>query len=135
MVNPLLLQVNHGDDERTGERLRSIEEPIWTASTYANMALAEPVVEAIRDGQLDPRRLVIIDDALYQLDIRFRMLTNRELARAMSFDDEEAQYEFVGTVSEVTKQIGNAVPVRTATALVRAILQPAVAAPQTEAAS
>ena len=51
------------------------------------------------------------------------MLQNNELARAMGFEDEESQYEFVGKVAEITKQIGNAVPVRVATALVRSILQ------------
>lgn len=39
---------------------------------------------------------------------RFRMLTNRECARAQGFPD---SYRFVGTAAEVKKQIGNAVPV------------------------
>ena len=73
------------------------------------------------DG-IDPRRCVIIDGRPAVLDIRFRMLRNSELARAMGFDDDESQYEFRGTVSEVTKQIGNAVPVKLAEALVSAIL-------------
>ena len=63
-----------------------------------------------------------MDGVPYLLDIRFRMLENAELARAMGFDDEETKYEFVGTVSEVTKQIGNAVAVNTAAALVKAAL-------------
>jgi site-specific DNA-cytosine methylase len=41
----------------------------------------------------------------------------------MGFDDNESEYEFVGNVAEVTKQIGNAVPVNTACALVKAILK------------
>lgn len=53
-------------------------------------------------------------------DILFRMLHWRELARAMSFADAESDYEFAGTKTEITKQIGNAVPVRTARALVAA---------------
>jgi DNA (cytosine-5)-methyltransferase 1 len=48
------------------------------------------------------------------------MLHWRELARAMSFSDAESDYEFAGTKTEITKQIGNAVPVRTARALVAA---------------
>jgi DNA (cytosine-5)-methyltransferase 1 len=40
----------------------------------------------------------------------------------MSFSDEEFVYEFVGNDTEITRQIGNAVPVRTAAALVGAIL-------------
>jgi hypothetical protein len=92
--------------------------------------LAQPfVVETdIREVDLnedvDPRRLVEIDGKLWVLDIRFRMLKNKELARAMGFDDEEQRYEFSGTQTQITKQIGNAVSVRTAAALVGAILGP-----------
>lgn len=50
------------------------------------------------------------------------MLSNAELARAMGFTDEEHDYQFTGNSSEVTKQIGNAVPVNTAHALVAATL-------------
>lgn len=48
------------------------------------------------------------------LDIKFRMLKPEELARAQSFPDD---HEFAGNKTETIKQIGNAVPVRTATAL------------------
>jgi DNA (cytosine-5)-methyltransferase 1 len=57
-----------------------------------------------------------------QYDILFRMLHWRELAKAMSFSDADSDYEFAGTKTEITKQIGNAVPVRTARALVAAAL-------------
>lgn len=53
------------------------------------------------------------------LDIRFRMLQPHELAAAMSFP---AGYEFTGNREEKVKQIGNAVPLRTAKALAQAIL-------------
>lgn len=42
---------------------------------------------------------------------RFRMLTNRECARAQGFSD---SYRFVGSAKDVKKQIGNAVPVNVA---------------------
>ncbi|OZE35647.1 MULTISPECIES: DNA cytosine methyltransferase [unclassified Rhodococcus (in: high G+C Gram-positive bacteria)] len=42
---------------------------------------------------------------------RFRMLTNRECARAQGFPD---SYQFAGKASDVKKQIGNAVPVNVA---------------------
>ena len=51
------------------------------------------------------------------LDILFRMLMPVELARAMGFPDD---YVWCGNAGEVTKQIGNAVPVRTARAVVSA---------------
>jgi DNA (cytosine-5)-methyltransferase 1 len=53
------------------------------------------------------------------LDIHFRMLQPHELAAAMSFPD---GYKFAGNREARVKQIGNAVPVRTAAALCKAIL-------------
>lgn len=71
---------------------------------------------------IDPRRIVIIDGQPYILDIKYRMLQNRELARATGFDDQEFHYHFAGNKTQITKQIGNAVPVNMAAALVRAAL-------------
>jgi DNA (cytosine-5)-methyltransferase 1 len=51
----------------------------------------------------------------YMLDIRFRMLQAKELAAAQGFPPE---YQFRGTKKDVVKLIGNAVPARTAQALV-----------------
>lgn len=53
------------------------------------------------------------------LDIRFRMLRPRELARAQGFPDD---YKFTGKKEDVVKQIGNAVPVNLAKALCKAAL-------------
>lgn len=53
------------------------------------------------------------------LDIRFRMLQPHELAAAMSFPKE---YEFTGNREAKVKQIGNAVPLRTAKVLCKALL-------------
>ena len=56
------------------------------------------------------------------LDIGSRMLENRKLAKAMGFDGEARSYKFRGNKGEVTKQIGEAVPVHLAAARVRATL-------------
>jgi len=53
------------------------------------------------------------------LDIRFRMLQPSELAAAMGFP---ADYAFFGNKGDVVRQIGNAVPVNTATQLCRAMM-------------
>lgn len=119
LVAPSLVHVAHAG-EHDG-RVRSVDEPLPVVTTKRSVALVEPVAAAL-DGDTDPRRLVVIDGLPHLLDIRFRMLTNRELARAMGFDDAESEYEFTGNVREVTKQIGNAVAVHTAAALVSAIL-------------
>lgn len=124
LVNPVMVQI---DQLRNGNGARSIDDPIPTLVTKANVALAEPILRQVEEGEVDPARLVLIDGEPYVLDIRFRMLTNGELARAMGFSDDETTYEFVGNVAEVTKQIGNAVPVGTACALVSAVLGPALA--------
>ena len=70
--------------------------------------------------RIDPAggRIIWVDGVLVQIDVAFRMLRNRELARSHSFDDEETTYEFVGTEAEQTRQVGNSVPVSTARALV-----------------
>ena len=113
LVSPTMAPSETGEMEQTEDR----DEPLIT------QAEAESVLaQAFREG-IDPRRIIFVNGVPHLLDIRFRMLENAELARAMGFDDEETKYEFVGTVSEVTKQIGNAVAVNTAAALVRAVLQ------------
>jgi DNA (cytosine-5)-methyltransferase 1 len=82
---------------------RTVDEPLPTIATAGAIALVEP--------EADERGV---------LDIRFRMLQPHELAAAMSFGKD---YVFEGNKTEVIKQIGNAVPVRTAAALCGALLQ------------
>lgn len=115
--------------ERDGQlpRVRDVETPLPAVTSHGAGALVEPVALPA-GGQIDPRRLVDIEGVPHLLDIRFRMLSNRELARAMGFDDDEVEYEFTGNVGEVTRQIGNAVPVNLAAALVTSILVEGAAA-------
>ena len=72
----------------------SIDEPLDTVTAKARFGLCQ------------------VGEAIY--DIRFRMLRPRELARAQGFPD---SYEFAGGSADVTKLIGNAVPVGLAEAL------------------
>lgn len=95
---------------------KTVNEPLDTVTTKSRFGLVEPVVDS------EGGRLVEVNGQLYRLDIRFRMLKNHELARAMGFSDDETEYEFVGTGEQVTRQIGNAVPVNTAVALVDALI-------------
>ena len=120
---------NFGERKGQEPRVHDVDEPIPAvtsrgAGSLVSPALIEPILKQLNDAHVDPRRIIFVDGHPYLLDIRFRMLQNPELARAMGFDDEETKYEFVGNVSEVTKQIGNAVPVHLAAALVAAILDP-----------
>jgi len=119
LVEPILLQTDQTGSN--GLCARSVEDPLPTVVTKQTMAVVEPFAEPAV-GDVPPEQLVLINGAPYRLDIRFRMLSNRELARAMGFDDVEQVYEFTGTAGEVTKQIGNAVACHTAEALVTSIL-------------
>jgi DNA (cytosine-5)-methyltransferase 1 len=91
--------------ERPGQtpRVHSVEKPAPTVCAKGRIPLVEPEER--------------------EVDILFRMLEPHELAAAMGFSDAESRYEFMGNKTEVTKQIGNAVPVRTAAALVGAIFR------------
>jgi DNA (cytosine-5)-methyltransferase 1 len=93
--------------ERKGQapRVHSVDEPAPTICAQGRVQLVEPIIEG------------------RQYDIRFRMLEPKELARAMGFSDAETAYEFAGNKTEITKQIGNTVPVNLAAALVGALMQ------------
>lgn len=86
---------------------QGVDEPVPTVTTKDRFALALP--EWIKEG-----------DLVYRLEIRFRMLQPRELARAQGFADD---YQFSGNREAVVKQIGNAVPPPMAQALAMEVLQ------------
>ena len=118
---------NFGERGSQQPRVHDIDEPAPAVTSRGGGNLVTPeasqsLLESALEAGIDPRRIVVINGQVYILDIRFRMLQNRELARAMGFDDEESQYEFTGNVSQITRQIGNAVPVNLAAALVRTAL-------------
>ena len=114
---------NFGERDGQEPRVHDIDDPTPTVTSGGAGNLVSPIIEKLKNGKIDPRRVVRVNGQPFILDIRFRMLQNKELARAMGFNDEETEYEFKGNIGEVTKQIGNAVPVNLAAALVDAILQ------------
>jgi DNA (cytosine-5)-methyltransferase 1 len=87
----------------TAKNALSVEKPIGTITTRDRFGLVSPTMNRC------------------SLDIRYRMLQPHELAAAQSFPPD---YHFCGNKSERIKQIGNAVPVKTAEALCRALLKP-----------
>ena len=125
-VKPYIVP-NFGERDGQEPRVHDVDEPVPAvtsrgAGSLVSPMLVEPILKQVRDANVDPRRVVFVDGRPYLLDIRFRMLQNPELSRAMGFEDDETSYEFIGNVAEVTKQIGNAVPVHLAAALVKAAL-------------
>lgn len=79
---------HHGDN-----RTHGMDEPLptITGANRGELGLALPAAE-------------LADEIL--IDINYRMLHWRELARATSFDDEGEVYDFAGNATEITKQIG-----------------------------
>jgi DNA (cytosine-5)-methyltransferase 1 len=135
----LVLPVTHGKD---GNRARDLEAPLPTVTSAHRGELAcivaawgERPSQTPRVHSVDEPTPTICATGRIQLavaeavtnggayDIRFRMLEPKELARAMGFSDAETAYEFAGNKTEITKQIGNAVPVNLAAALVGALMQ------------
>ena len=138
LVEPFIMRVNHGagpgERDPHSRRVDSIDEPLSTVTATRGHALVEPfLVKYNGTGKARPISepldtvtskdrfgLVETEDGPVKIDIRFRMLRPRELARAMSFGDD---FEFSGNRELQVKQIGNAVPVKTARALCLAALR------------
>jgi DNA (cytosine-5)-methyltransferase 1 len=110
-----------------------INDPLSTLTTKDRLATAEPYLlrmKANQDAQSIDEPLkalttrnsyaLVIPQLGIALDILFRMLQPHELAAAMSFPK---SYSFAGNRAEQVKQIGNAVPVKTAKAELKALLE------------
>ena len=127
LIQPAIIQfIGHN-------AVRDVDTPLSTILSVRKHAFVEPTADLIPSTphysnltdpapDIDPRRIIEIDGIPHLLDIRFRMLQNDELARAMGFDNHDSPYRFVGNITEVARQIGNAVPVNLASALVTAAI-------------
>jgi DNA (cytosine-5)-methyltransferase 1 len=133
-LKPSMVTVTHSG----GERHRSVDRPMPTVTRSMGEGVTEPylveyygqgksasVNEPLstvtckdRNGLVIPR-LIAEGHQVYRLEIRFRMLQWRELARAQGFPD---SYQFTGNREAVVKQIGNAVPPPMAAALCAAVM-------------
>jgi DNA (cytosine-5)-methyltransferase 1 len=120
VVEPYLV-AHFGEREDQAPRTHAIDDPLPTVTHRGAGDLVEPVVEkSVNNIHEAPRgRVVMIDGKPYVLDVRFRMLQPSELSRAQGFP---VGYTFTGTKSDQTAQIGNAVPVGVAYALIRSAL-------------
>jgi DNA (cytosine-5)-methyltransferase 1 len=106
LIEPFILP-NEGyyrGNQDSEKRNHSIDAPLPVIDTSNRYGIVKPFITAI--GQ--------------SIDIRFRMLQPHELAAAQSLP---GNYQFCGNKTEITKQIGNAVPVKTAKALSKAAIR------------
>jgi DNA (cytosine-5)-methyltransferase 1 len=131
---------DHGGADESDRRVFSVDEPLRTVDGSNRYGLAEPESFLVRYNRTSDAssvqepvptlttkdRLALAcpevigeEGAALVVDIKFRMLTPRELARAQGFPDE---YVICGTRENQVKQIGNAVPFWTAAALAGAAL-------------
>lgn len=138
LVEPFLVSFHGGNGHE--KRTHSVDEPLPTQDTSNRYGVAEPFLTEFhgsgvgvqpvtkplptqttkdRFGLVEPLAFRGKDGQTYLLDIRFRMLTPKELAAAMSFPE---NYKFAGNREKVVKQIGNAVAIQTAKALCEALL-------------
>jgi len=116
--------------QHSGGQLRPVSRPVPTVVTAGAIQLVEPfIIQYYGNGE--PRNInqpvdtvtthdrFALIEGTYKLDIRFRMLQPNELAAAQGFP---STYQFTGTKTETVKQIGNAVPVNLASALVHSVM-------------
>lgn len=130
----LVVPITHGNPAGDG-RARSVDSPLPTITTANRGELAfitaafgerpgqEPRVHSVDDPMptiCAQGRIPLIEGVGY--DILYRMLQPPELAAAMSIIEPGRSYHFTGTKTEITKQIGNAVPKRTAKALIKELM-------------
>lgn len=129
VVQPFTMKFDHAGSNNG--RARSIDSPLPTITTKNGLGIVQPFLTkfygtggvACVDDPLDTvtarDRFGLCEPVNTLYDIGFRMLHPRELARAQGFPD---HYQFAGNSAQITKLIGNAVPVNLAEALCRELL-------------
>ena len=106
---------------------QSVASPLGTVTTKDRFALV-----TLKQGEALDVSGLPAGARVYRLLIYFRMLTQRECARAQSFPEE---YVFTGTKKEQQVQIGNAVPPKMAAALAGSLLADLARVPAAERAA
>ena len=135
LVTPFLSPL-YNPREGQRPRTRELDRPLMTVpASKSPAAVTTPLVRPFVDdyegspkpvseplGTITSRdRFALVVPELWPwgLDVRYRMLQPRELKQAQGFP---ADYEIVGTKTDRTSQIGNAVPVGLAKALCKHVL-------------
>lgn len=137
LVQPYIVAINHGPNDT---RSYPIDSPFPTITTVDAWGIAQPYIVKYygtgapvsidqpldtittkdRFGLVTPLIVEMPDGTTYLIDFYFRMLKPSELAGASSFPP---GYEFKGTREKIVWQIGNAVPGKTAEALIDTLVE------------
>lgn len=137
---PLPSYLCMGYSERKGQspRIRSLSRPLPTIpakkipaalstpylTDYHGQGTTFPIDEPLRTIECKDRfGLAHPSTPLVGFDLKYRMLKPLELARGQGFPDD---YEFTGNKTERTQQIGNAIPINMARAIVQQLLSETV---------
>lgn len=119
VAEPMIIAY-HGESKSGGVHIpRTGADPLNAVCTNNQLALLTPTTEVLDALPVNaPKERIFqgTDGRLYLFDILFRMVQPPELARAQGFPED---YVFTGTKEAQTAQIGNAVPVAVAKALMR----------------
>ena len=116
---PFMIQF-YGERNGQNPRTRDVDAPFWTVTPQVRMGIVEPFLVKLEDAHGAELHGLLLWELGAILVVNFRMLQHKELAAAMSFPPD---YYFHGTRDEQVKQIGNAVCVETAKALILAALE------------
>jgi DNA (cytosine-5)-methyltransferase 1 len=136
LIEPFITRFHGGHD--SPKRNHSVKQPLPVIDTSNRYGLVEPfIVKYYGTGEgaesigvplstitTKDRFALVEAGGKVALDIRFRMLQPHELAAAQGFPQD---YKFCGNKKEITKQIGNAVPVNTSRELAYCCLMTKVA--------
>lgn len=132
------LAMQYSERSSQQPRTRSIDRPLPTLpakripasvcqpflTDYHGTGTAQPIDEPLRTIECKDRFGLIAPSCPFVgFDLKYRMLKPVELARGQGFKDE---YSFVGTKTERTRQIGNAIPIGLGRAVVREALSETV---------
>ncbi len=112
LIEPFALYYNQ-------KTVSQLHEPMATITTQDQFAFIEPFIALPSRG---PQKGIVLEtpSGVFTLDLAHRMLSTKELARAMGFGD---NYEFLGKKEDVLSLIGNAVPIGLAQAITQTVLE------------
>jgi site-specific DNA-cytosine methylase len=121
LANPLIIQ-NFGERNGQKPRYRDLDKPLYTVCPQKGAGVLMLPHTANPDNECKP--WIVVNGTAIGIDILFRMLRWRELARAMGFITKKHSYTFAAdTEQDIVRMIGNAVSVEQSYALALEVIK------------